>query len=144
MRIISKWFLLIFVCGQCGGAGAIASEQDHHNHEEPHVHNATQTTLIAAQNETKLASERIKDFAKDLTSVQIAIVQVQGMVCDFCARGIEKTFMKTKGVIRIDVSLAEGQVLIAYKAGQNIDFDDIKTKIQNNGQTAVGLEIVSV
>ena len=58
--------------------------------------------------------------------------------------GIEKTFKKTEGVIRVDVDLALGRVLVAYRANQTIEFEDIRTKITNNGQTAVGLEIVSV
>ena len=44
----------------------------------------------------------------------------------------------------MDVDLALGRVLVAYRANQTIEFEDIRTKITNNGQTAVGLEIVSV
>ena len=34
------------------------------------------------------------NLKKNLKDVQVAIINVQGMVCDFCARGIEKAFLK--------------------------------------------------
>ncbi|OUV03042.1 MAG: hypothetical protein CBC42_04485 [Betaproteobacteria bacterium TMED82] len=38
-------------------------------------------------------------FTKNLNNGdKIAVVNVNGMVCDFCARGIEKTFMKSRNV----------------------------------------------
>ena len=43
----------------------------------------------------------------DLKDSQIAVVNVKGMVCDFCARGIEKTFKKDTNVKKIDVDLAK-------------------------------------
>jgi copper chaperone CopZ len=88
--------------------------------------------------------ERFNAFMSGLSDAQIAVVSVEGMVCDFCARGIEKTFKKDPAVLRIDVDLARGKVLIAYILEQEISFDDIKTKITNNGQTAVDLAVLKV
>ena len=34
--------------------------------------------------------DQIKQFTSDLQGGQVAVVSVMGMVCDFCARGIEK------------------------------------------------------
>ena len=34
--------------------------------------------------------EHLKRFTADLQGGQVAVVSVMGMVCDFCARGIEK------------------------------------------------------
>ena len=66
------------------------------------------------------------------------------MVCDFCARGIEKTFKKDKSVQKIDVDLNRGKVLIAYAGDKEIDFDDIKKKILANGQNATDLQILDI
>ena len=66
------------------------------------------------------------------------------MVCDFCARGIEKTFKKDKAVTKIDVDLNRGKVLIAYGASTPIDFNDIKKKILANGQNATDLQILTI
>ncbi len=49
-------------------------------------------------------------FSAGLSNTQIVIVDVQGMVCDFCARGIEKTFNDDKDVKKkVDVSLDKGK-----------------------------------
>ena len=45
-------------------------------------------------------------FVEDLSNVNIAIIDVTGLVCDFCARGIEKTFYDDKvGKNQIETSL---------------------------------------
>ena len=64
------------------------------------------------------------------------------MVCDFCARGIEKIFMKSGTVKKVDVDLEVGKVLIAYVNGVDISFEDIKEKITANGQTAVEMKVI--
>ena len=88
--------------------------------------------------------DRFDSFASGLKEVQIAIVNVNGMVCDFCARGIEKTFVKDKAVKRIDVDLERGKVLIAYTKEKEIDFDEIKNKILANGQNAIDFTILNI
>jgi len=71
-------------------------------------------------------------------------VSVSGMVCDFCARGIEKIFSKDKSVLKLDVDLSGGKVLIAFDKDQIIDFEDIKKKILSNGQNATDLQIIKI
>jgi cation transport ATPase len=66
------------------------------------------------------------------------------MVCDFCARGIEKTFKKDKSVKRVDVDLSRGKVLVAYNNRKVIDFEEIKLKIVSNGQNATDLQILDI
>lgn len=66
------------------------------------------------------------------------------MVCDFCARGIEKTFKKDNQVLKIDVDLNNGKVLIAYSKQKLISFEDIKSKILANGQNAIDMQILNI
>ena len=66
------------------------------------------------------------------------------MVCDFCARGIEKTFVKDKSVLKVDVDLSGGKVLIAYSLDKKINFEEIKKKILSNGQNATDLQVVKI
>ena len=47
------------------------------------------------------------------------------MVCDFCARGISKTFKKDENVKKISIDLKNGKVVIAYQNDYKISFDDI-------------------
>lgn len=138
--ILSGELSLIAEASETASVDAVHQEHAHTDHSG-HSH--------AGHDQPKADSvdadpERFAAFMSGLSDAQVAVVSVQGMVCDFCARGIEKTFKKDPAVIRIDVDLARGKVLIAYVLEQEIDFDDIKTKITNNGQTAVGLSVLKV
>ena len=52
--------------------------------------------MYISNNEVWFNVTKYNIFVKDLSNVKIAIVDVKGMVCDFCARGIEKTFYDDK------------------------------------------------
>ena len=88
--------------------------------------------------------DRFDSFASGLKQVQIAIVNVNGMVCDFCARGIEKSFSKDMNLKKIDVDLSRGKVLLAYDLEKIISFDEIKKLIVENGQNATGIKIIKL
>ena len=93
----------------------------------------------------EIDSQKYTKFTKDLANgEQVAVVNVNGMVCDFCARGIEKTFMKSANVKKVDVDLEVGKVLIAYSSDTKITFEDIQEKITANGQTAVDMKVVKL
>ncbi|MEK9650497.1 MAG: heavy metal-associated domain-containing protein [Gammaproteobacteria bacterium] len=115
-----------------------AMEMEAHSHEG-HLHE----TLVDGK-QLEVDAERFDNFIKGLSDTQVAIVSVNGMVCDFCARGIEKTFAKDALVKKIDVDLNRGKVLIAYSDEIVIDFEDIKKKIIANGQNATDLQILSI
>lgn len=88
--------------------------------------------------------DRFDSFASGLKQVQIAIVNVNGMVCDFCARGIEKSFSKDMNLKKIDVDLSKGKILLAYDSEKIISFDEIKKLIVENGQNATGIKIIKL
>ena len=83
-------------------------------------------------------------FVEGLKDKQIAVVSVKGMVCDFCAQGIEKTFKKDKTVAKIDVDLNKGKIFIAYQMNTKIDFEKIKKMIISNGQNATKLQVLKL
>ena len=97
-----------------------------------------------------LMDKSLKLIQKDLIvllqtlDAQVAVVSVKVMVCDFCARGIEKTFQKDKSVKKIDVDLSKGKVLVAFDKNAAINFEDIKKKILANGQNAIGIQVLSI
>ncbi len=147
MRVLSFYLSALFVLSSSlsiiAQADQSAAEPAHagHAHHSDHSHAEHQMPMADS---VDADPERFNAFMDGLSDAQIAVVSVQGMVCDFCARGIEKTFKKDPAVLRIDVDLARGKVLIAYVLEQEINFDDIKTKITNNGQTAVDLSVLKV
>jgi copper chaperone CopZ len=113
-------------------------DMDRYNHEG-NIHDTMLNGILLEVN-----PERFDNFVSGLEGKQIAIVSVSGMVCDFCARGIEKTFSKDKTVLKLDVDLSGGKVLIAFDKDKNISFEDIKKKILSNGQNATDLQIIKI
>lgn len=113
--------------------------------DETHTHEGYhRNDILVDGTELQLDSDRFQNFVDGLNNSQIAVVSVKGMVCDFCARGIEKTFMKDAAVKKIDVDLTEGKVLIAYSSDAEISFDVISQKILANGQNATGMNILKI
>lgn len=114
----------------------------HSEENANHAHSAD-AKLVDGQLEN-LDSDRFDDFISDLKGHRVAIVSVKGMVCDFCARGIEKTFNKRDEIKKVDVDLNKGKVLLAFTSAATIDFEEIKKTIQSNGQTAVDMKIINM
>ncbi len=60
-------------------------------------------------------------------------VGVKGMVCAFCAQGIEKQFKAQKEVESIEVSLQNKFVKIKFKDGQKISNEKITEILKDAG-----------
>ena len=58
---------------------------------------------------------------------------VKGMVCDFCARGLEKVFKGEKAVSKIFVNLDDSIVSIRMKPDKSLPDKRIKELIMKNG-----------
>ena len=64
---------------------------------------------------------------------------VNGMVCGFCATGIEKTFKAQQEVKTVNVDLQNKLVTIQTKEGQTIDDAKLKKLIGNAGYSVVAI-----
>ena len=71
--------------------------------------------------------------AKNKIDNQIIKIHVNGLVCDFCARSIEKIFSKKKAVASINVSLEKMLITVSFKNGKNLSDDIIKQLILDSG-----------
>ena len=60
---------------------------------------------------------------------------VHGMVCAFCATGIEKTFRKQPEVATVKVDLHEKLVTVTTKPGKTLSDDKIKEVVTYSGYT---------
>jgi copper chaperone CopZ len=60
---------------------------------------------------------------------------VNGMVCAFCATGIEKTFRKQPEVATVKVDLPKKRVVITTKPGQTLSDARIKEVVTYSGYT---------
>jgi copper chaperone CopZ len=77
-------------------------------------------------------------FVALLTLVSGAVAEtitttVNGMVCAFCATGIEKTFRKQPEVASVKVDLPKKQVVITTKPGQTLSDAKIKEVVTYSG-----------
>ena len=63
----------------------------------------------------------------------IISINVNGMVCDFCAQSIEKVFMKREEVKGINVNLDNQKVVIYLQKEANIDNTVIGTIFEDAG-----------
>ena len=119
------------------------SANSYERHEK-HPHSQHQHEVLINGENFVIDKPRLDEFLHGLSASQIAIVNVNGMVCDFCARGIEKTFLKDPNVEKIDVDLARGKVTIAYLNKDAVDFEKIKEQILSNGQTATSMKLIKL
>ena len=112
--------------------------------DEKSAHAMHEADVLVDGSAIDIDSDQLERFTADLLGGQVAVVSVMGMVCDFCARGIEKTFKRDKSVIKVDVDLAKGKVLIAFASTAPIDREAIDRKILANGQNVTAVQILSI
>lgn len=83
-------------------------------------------------------------FISGLADIQLAVASVNGMVCDFCSRGIEKAFLRDSEVLKVDADLSQGRVLIAYHKDKKIDLVGVRNEILAKGQNVTELKVVTL
>lgn len=70
-------------------------------------------------------------FAKEIN------VDVNGLVCEFCAVTIEKNFIKKDEIEEVNVDLDQKKVFLIFKDGQDLSDEEISDIITNNGYNIV-------
>lgn len=63
-------------------------------------------------------------------------VGVKGMVCAFCAQGIEKKFMSQPEVSKVEVSLENKYVKLKFKEGKTLTKEKIAETLKDAGYEA--------
>jgi copper chaperone CopZ len=76
-------------------------------------------------------------------ATEVAKVTVNGMVCAFCAQGIEKTIAKMPQTKAVYVNLDKRIVAVEPKDGQKLDMAKIKAGIVDAGYDVVKTETVA-
>ncbi len=67
-------------------------------------------------------------------------MKVNGLVCAFCAQGIEKTLRKNPATADVIVSLEHRLVAIATKEGKDISDAELKQALEDAGYDVKSLE----
>ena len=78
--------------------------------------------------------------AEDAACEDTINVKVNGLVCDFCARALEKVFGKRDDVSGINVDLDNGLVKVAMKPGQTIDDETLTKLITDSGYNVAAID----
>ena len=117
MRILLTLLtILLFNSPACAGHAA------NHNHDD-----ITQEDMLKKMPGTAGANH-------------VITVKINGLVCDFCARALEKVFSKRDEVTGIDVNLDTKLVTIGFKEGNDIDDDTIAKLITDAGYNVVQIK----
>ena len=66
------------------------------------------------------------------------------MVCDFCARALEKVFSEKQEVAAIDVDLDNGKISINFNEGASLNDSLIQKLVTNSGYDVVKIKGVDV
>ena len=76
------------------------------------------------------------------TSANAATIElhVNGLVCAFCAQGIEKRLRKLPATYDVVVSLEQRLVAVALKDGQDIPDADLRKALTDAGYTVTGID----
>lgn len=69
-----------------------------------------------------------------------ALISVNGLVCDFCARALEKTFSKKDEVTDINVNLESKIVTVNFEDGQNLSDETLTELITDAGYNVEAIE----
>lgn len=67
-------------------------------------------------------------------------IHVKGLVCDFCARSVEKTFGKNKAVDSVSVDLDAGIIHLVLKEGKILSDETIGKLVKANGYVLESIE----
>ena len=111
-----------------------AMDNMHDHNSKQHDHNSH---VAVDGSKTELDDAMYDNFVSDLGSSQVVIVDVNGMVCDFCARALEKVFSEKQEVAAIDVDLDNGKISINFNDGASLDDSLIQKLVTNSGYDVV-------
>ena len=67
------------------------------------------------------------------------VVQVNGLVCDFCAQGLKKSFSRTGKVSGVAVDMTAKEVRLKFVAGAGLDDDAIRKIVRDAGYSVAAI-----
>ena len=94
-----------------------------HFHKQLHLLLPTLTALLLSVSLAAQDPARVIDM------------EVDGLVCAFCAQGISKRLGKMDATDKVYVSLEKGHVAVALKPGHDIDDNTLRSALTDAGYT---------
>ena len=68
-------------------------------------------------------------------------IGVDGLTCNLCAAGLERSLRKLDSVSSVQIALADETAIVKLKAGAAFDPDTFRTAVKNAGQEARHFEL---
>tara|TARA_X000001382_G_scaffold83062_2_gene58725 strand:+ start:2022 stop:2276 length:255 start_codon:yes stop_codon:yes gene_type:complete len=72
-------------------------------------------------------------FSLFLSEPQIVEVKIKGMVCSFCAQGLQKGIGKLEEVEKVEINLPKGYAKITVKKGEKLPMNKVEEIIKDAG-----------
>lgn len=88
-----------------------------------------------------LAAISILRPAPSIAQIEQVRIGVDGLTCNLCAAGLERSLRKLDGVSSVQVALADETAIVTLKAGAAFDPDTFRAAVRNAGQEARQFEL---
>jgi len=75
--------------------------------------------------------------------IQEVKVEIKGLSCPFCVKGVEKHLKKVKGVQDVSTSLKKGEVTLHYVPGASFDVVSLQNAVTRSGFTAGPVQVTA-
>lgn len=87
-----------------------------------------------------LSTPALADHARGDKGHEVITAGINGLVCDFCARAMEKTFGKQAAVEKVTVDLTAKTLTLRLKPGQELSDADVRKSVTDAGYDTVSLD----
>lgn len=139
---MKKKLLFLFILIFSYALNVVAQEKPNHkvhDHSEHHhsEHELDQTKSADTKRTKTLPKKNISTGEQSCGKIDI---EVNGLVCDFCARSLEKVFRKKKLAQNIDVDLEDGLVKINLNKGKSLNDTELTKLITDSGYNVVKIK----
>ena len=122
---------------------AVAQEHSHDQHHHNHHHNDQQNDDESGQQASKVTTATPL-ATNDKSCQQQLNIEVNGLVCDFCARALEKVFKANPAVDEILVDLQNGLVQVELVSEGALAEAKIEQMITDSGYNMVAVKAACI
>ena len=92
----------------------------------------------------------VPSFAEEESSMQMSVgsynpkgvlisVEAKGLVCEFCAKALEKVLMREERVAGVRVDLTTKEILVSLKEGMNMEDEEIERLVIDAGYNVANI-----
>ena len=140
--MIRTIFLLATLSLYSTAYGQDAKSHDHQSHEhENHDHMNHEHEAEAQAHHEKKSDDHAATSIKLTPEIEAAlaaggepvVADVLGVVCDFCAKAMNKTFGKREEIAAVYVDLDDKTLSLVFKPGQTLDDETVEKLVKKSG-----------